>query len=412
MDPREQVGGESDRNLARQRLSSHENPPMFNHGRLQPSEHEDTSMFVDQEPNCHSASPGAQNQHNLDREIAGNSESEDDDEHVHPPGCGSCKNWAMRFAQKEKVLQSKRNIITDKNRRLKILMKQNRELKERMTELEKGSRRLKRFLHQKGIDPGSGERIRSAPNPYAATQAAPSAWKDEVRDFYSSTDEPLDPDSEAWETVWKAQYKQGNIPVNLTLLHPDIRLKKPEDFMDSDSIASQDSEIPYFGAPVISSPRRADFNGFDKLPAAILVNILDQALFFAGRVVHIFSRLDPYQPPADRRTAERLPGRIYISNGERAYISLTYDTISPNKLLSPLRVNRKWNFFGAHIFYGRNTFAFSSFGEFGRFCQGIGRARLQRIAHLCVESLSRLGLPPYVSFIWCPPLIKQLNKPA
>lgn len=43
----------------------------------------------------------------------------------------------------------------------------------------------------------------------------------------------------------------------------------------------------------------------------------------------------------------------------------------PNVLLAPLLVSRAWNFWGAHFFYSDNTFAFSSLGEFGRFCEGI-----------------------------------------
>lgn len=37
---------------------------------------------------------------------------------------------------------------------------------------------------------------------------------------------------------------------------------------------------------------------------------------------------------------------------------------------------------GGYCFYGMNTFAFSSLGEFDRFCKGIGPARVARIQHI------------------------------
>ncbi|KAG7147375.1 hypothetical protein HYQ46_003779 [Verticillium longisporum] len=51
-------------------------------------------------------------------------------------------------------------------------------------------------------------------------------------------------------------------------------------------------------------------------------------------------------------------------------------------MLSILLVSKSVHFLGVHAFYGLNTFAFSSLGEFGRFCRGIGSARAQRIQHI------------------------------
>jgi hypothetical protein len=47
-----------------------------------------------------------------------------------------------------------------------------------------------------------------------------------------------------------------------------------------------------------------------------------------------------------------------------------------------LLVSQEFNFIGAHCFYGLNTFAFSSLGEFYRFGKGIGLPRLARIQHI------------------------------
>ncbi|KAJ4424951.1 hypothetical protein N0V82_000455 [Gnomoniopsis sp. IMI 355080] len=447
MNSDEQVGDGSNGDLSQQREGSREDLPMFNHGRLQSHEQDESSMFVDQDHGSRTLSPEAQSDNEEEDSIHGDhqqagadqgshefdspegSSGADEDELLNDEdmakegewrdpvdepddgpnqaqpslGCGPCKILHKRLERREKVLEDKCNIIKAKSLRLsvsqgkirtlrekikdnaqvKALVKKIKALEVKLDENEEKIRRLKVILRLNGIDPEDGKRFRSVPNPNTSHRATPDAWKGDLREFYQTLRRNHNViDMGAWEKVWKAQYKQGNIPVNPGLLHPDIRLKYPEDLQDDDSVASGDSDTPRAGTTFIPRPIQADFEGFNKLPATILLNILSKALFFSGRVVHIFSRLDPYKPPANFRTAKRLPGRIYISNGKRAYISLTRDTIDPNKLLSPLRVNRKWNYFGAHVFYGKNTFAFSSFGEFGRFCNGIGDARLQRIAHL------------------------------
>ncbi|KAI2771688.1 hypothetical protein F4815DRAFT_488792 [Daldinia loculata] len=51
-------------------------------------------------------------------------------------------------------------------------------------------------------------------------------------------------------------------------------------------------------------------------------------------------------------------------------------------MLKPLLVCKRWYFIGVHAFYGANTFAFSSLGEWHRFCNGIGTARVQRLVNV------------------------------
>lgn len=55
--------------------------------------------------------------------------------------------------------------------------------------------------------------------------------------------------------------------------------------------------------------------------------------------------------------------------------------LRPNDVLSLLLVCRRFYWLGVHCFYGINTFAFSSLGEFGRFCRGI-KGRLHRVCHI------------------------------
>ena len=111
-----------------------------------------------------------------------------------------------------------------------------------------------------------------------------------------------------------------------------------------------------------------------KLPLEVQKRILEHLLIFPGNVVHALSRFDPDCPPypgreppvPDREELPRnqsgqhaLPRRFHIGDGP---VSLHYATM-PNILLAPLLVCKWWCFLGTHIFYGRNTFAFSSLGE-------------------------------------------------
>lgn len=299
------------------------------------------------------------------------------------PDCASCKVLRGRIRRLNKRLASKLEMLAQKNARLGQLLPTILRLRQHLKIKDAENRRLRHILRRNFIDPNdNSDRLRSVPNPNAFTRAAPGAWKHNARNYYNSLSNsaPGERNLGAWEEVWKAQYKQSNISVNLNLLHPDIRFKQPED--DDTSAPENLGDTSGFRPPFDPAPLQADFKFFDKLPTAILIKILNEILLFSGQVVHIFGRLDPYSRPADYQTARRVPGRIYVSDGKRTYISLTRDTLCPRNLLSPLCVNRKWYFFGAHIFYGTNTFGFSSFGEFGRFCKGIGPARLQRIANL------------------------------
>ncbi|KAF3062357.1 hypothetical protein GL218_02930 [Daldinia childiae] len=121
---------------------------------------------------------------------------------------------------------------------------------------------------------------------------------------------------------------------------------------------------------------------FHELPLEIQVKIFRQ-LFVKGTLIHCLSRLDPSNPPVsfpdeDVEGESQLPTRFHFGRSP-CQIILAH---KPNDVLKPLLVCRRWYFIGVHAFYGANTFAFSSLGEWHRFCNGIGPARVQRLVNV------------------------------
>ncbi|EFQ35443.1 hypothetical protein CGRA01v4_13688 [Colletotrichum graminicola] len=121
---------------------------------------------------------------------------------------------------------------------------------------------------------------------------------------------------------------------------------------------------------------------FEQFPAKIQANIFKWVYIQEGKLIHCISRLDPYMPPEEPTgtNVDRsgLPHRFHLSGKS---CNVTY-AIKPNMHLALLSVCKRWHYLGVHAFYGLNTFAFSSLGEFGRFCTGIGAARRERIQHV------------------------------
>lgn len=119
---------------------------------------------------------------------------------------------------------------------------------------------------------------------------------------------------------------------------------------------------------------------FEKLPNSIQARIF-KFVFVNPTLVHCISRLDKSEPPlnfvSDRRRTGLLH-RFHTGTGS-CCIPLAR---KPNNVLRALLVSKRWLFIGAHAFYGINTFAFSSLGELGKFCNGIGRARVERLQHI------------------------------
>ncbi|AEO59084.1 hypothetical protein MYCTH_2307046 [Thermothelomyces thermophilus ATCC 42464] len=193
-------------------------------------------------------------------------------------------------------------------------------------------------------------------------------------------------------------------------VHPNLKLVPPRgrQLEDSDSEADG-SIIERNGGPVHALVEDRGIQGdeggfvpfsFEKLPWELQARILKLILHKRDRIIHCLSRLDPFVQPDDFPGAEDLgQTRSGLMNrffwGKRN-CSLTHDGVEPNRLLAILSVSKRLHFLGVHIFYGLNTFAFSSLGELGRFCQGSGPARVARIQHveLSLTGSQYLTAPP------------------
>ncbi|KAL2149309.1 hypothetical protein VTH82DRAFT_8657 [Thermothelomyces myriococcoides] len=182
------------------------------------------------------------------------------------------------------------------------------------------------------------------------------------------------------------------------LVHPDLRLVPPHRrqllLEDSDSEAGESSIEGNESPEHALVEHRAVQGGedgitpfpFEKLPWELQSRILKLVLVNPDGVIHCLSRLDPFvQPdhfPSPEQLGQNRSGLMNRFFWGRRECNLTHDGVEPNRHLAVLNVSKRFYFLGVHIFYGLNTFAFSSLGEFGRFCQGSGAARVARIQHV------------------------------
>lgn len=235
-----------------------------------------------------------------------------------------------------------------------------------------------------------------------------------------------DDEFSGYEEVCRQSCKEENMSVCLWNIHPNLRLRPPtegelRDFRTSEVLARRieiavASLLEVMVDQVVTSLEvniRGDSEGLfvtpeaeyfqvrhgetdqtptpeqrhlplNDLPPHLLARILGFALSYKGRLVHCISRLDPHKepveplPPMDKDKRSGLLHRFHVGGSS---CSITFTT-KPNNLLAPLLVSKAWLFLGVHAFYGQNTFAFSSLGEFARFCKGTGQARIQRIQYV------------------------------
>lgn len=149
--------------------------------------------------------------------------------------------------------------------------------------------------------------------------------------------------------------------------HPLLKLRPPSDEEEARALGG-DSECctPLPDRRRCSSPAEqapSPFR-FDDLPDDIQVKILRIVLVFDGEPVHVISRLDPYyEPDCGHLNCNHQTSLLHRFHIGREQVSLTYGTIHPQKLLAPLLVCKQWNLIGSSLFYGANTFHFSSIGE-------------------------------------------------
>lgn len=175
-------------------------------------------------------------------------------------------------------------------------------------------------------------------------------WPEYIKHFLRGQWTRLPPGIRDYSDIYKLSCRESNIPPHPNRVLPGLVLREKDDDED--------------GA-IESIAVTGGFN-FDQLPPLAQFRVLQMLLCFYGKKVHVLTRLDPYHEPS-LSTGElgndperpQLLRRFHIGDSP---VSLTYATL-PNDLLAPLVVCKQWLFWGAHLFYGENTFAFSSLGE-------------------------------------------------
>ncbi|KAI0113025.1 hypothetical protein F4814DRAFT_440433 [Daldinia grandis] len=200
------------------------------------------------------------------------------------------------------------------------------------------------------------------------------------------------PYSRIW--IYRECCKQENMSQKLSIFHPDFSLQQVKISGERRAVerrlvleerrerllalgpAHHRSDMAEPGAPPTY------FFPFQELPLEIQVKIFRQ-LFVKSTLIHCLSRLDPYNAPVgfpdkDVKGESQLPTRFHFGKSPCQIIL----ACKPNDVLKPLLVCKRWYFIGVHAFYGANTFAFSSLGEWHRFCNGIGPARIQRLVNV------------------------------
>lgn len=195
--------------------------------------------------------------------------------------------------------------------------------------------------------------------------------------------------------------RENNIDAHPEFVHPYLILRGPRDDEVPDSVEADEEEEEEPGSEDAGNDRRRrsaedpDSPVFHHSEAPSPQGIFrgrtydglrvffEWLLVFPGEPVHVLTRLDPFLEPQTREELEDRHGRFQLLR--RLHIgkqscSLTY-AIKPSELLAPLLVSKQWAYLGIHLFYGKNTFCFSSFSEWGAFAKGIGH-RIQRIRYM------------------------------
>lgn len=161
---------------------------------------------------------------------------------------------------------------------------------------------------------------------------------------------------------------EGNASPLLKKLHPDLNLRRPTSReLQADLLQDppehqmpRPSDLPLGNTPGGNVARRKFPT---EIPEKIQFQILRHFFDFRGKVVHAISRLDPHHPLDEApMNLNQRPSYLHRLHVGRTPVSIQFAP-DPNVFLAPLLVCKKWHFWGSHIFYGLNTFAFSSLGE-------------------------------------------------
>lgn len=266
--------------------------------------------------------------------------------------CSACLRTLQRVQRLQRRIGNKNDTLRDKKAEIKRLKEMIRHLRAQLQA-------------RRGAQPGNDNEQAQDSKPRQSERT----WPGLLRQF---TNGQADYD---YTHAWRKSNMEENISVNLRCVHPNIRLVAPEI-----GEMSQDALQPN---TAYNESLRFEWSC---LPQHVQLRIFTYLMKMDRCIIHVFSRLDPYnevQPDPPSRSQSGLPARFFISDVSdgKALVSLSNAT-DPALLLRPLLTCKQWCFFLSHIFYGTNTFSFSSHGEFGRFCNGIGSARVQRLQYL------------------------------
>ncbi|KAJ4326153.1 hypothetical protein N0V84_003203 [Fusarium piperis] len=203
------------------------------------------------------------------------------------------------------------------------------------------------------------------------------SWHNVVRGWFCADRVTLG--IQDWGGVYKLACKEENMSWSFSArnppkTHPGLKLRAPDDEEEEEEIMTipddDEEESSTSGSDRRSSSDQPPPPGglprsvLERLPIKVQIKIFSHLFVFEGELVHAISRLDPYYepsgPPVNYKGRVSLLNRFHV--GEES-VSLTFGTIKPQELLAPLLVSKHFNYLGASIFYGCNTFAFSSIGE-------------------------------------------------
>ncbi|OTA61527.1 hypothetical protein K449DRAFT_434608 [Hypoxylon sp. EC38] len=216
-------------------------------------------------------------------------------------------------------------------------------------------------------------------------------WSHMLRNYLSS---PNDDRPHSYEEIYRLSCKQENMSQKLTVFHPDFCLqnKEVEARRRRGTKCLENRRFLSIILPHIFTRLQPVSHyllewhtrpfPFEQLPLEVQINIF-RRVFVKRTLIHCLSRLDPSNPPEDfpeedEKGRSQLPTRFHFGTSP-CQIALAR---KPNDVLKALLVCKRWYFIGVHAFYGANTFAFSSLGEWHRFCNGIGRARVERLVNV------------------------------
>lgn len=280
---------------------------------------------------------GKDNEADTDPDSDSDSDS-DSDPYPPCPACGGRSQYLQRLQVRLKNRKNELRVERAENRRLDA---ENKELKAQL-EAKKAKR---------NGQPGN----------------QPHTWPTLLHEYLAGNH------GVTYASVLKVCNKESAICVDPRQVHPNVRLVSADEVSESGDALQPNT--PFDEALKFE---------WSALPLNVQFRIFRFLLEMEGSLVHVFSRLDPFAEMADLDPQQStLPRKFFISKvaHDQDPLSLSTNAVSPATLLRPLLTCKRWCFYLCHIFYGENTFAFSSFSEFARFSKGIG-ARIQRVKNL------------------------------